>query len=173
MRFVGTVFRAHNPRWSFAPASGAGAARHGGRFNRPGQPALYTSLRPEGAWAEAQQAFPFKPQPLTLCAYTVDCDDVVDLTDPQACTLHGVAPADLACAWELLAARRQAPPSWRIADRLSLDGAAAIIVPSYAAGAADADRNLVFWSWSNARPHQIVVIDDEQRLPRDGRSWGA
>ncbi|WP_439546652.1 RES domain-containing protein [Sandarakinorhabdus sp.] len=32
------------PRWSHAPLSGAGAALHGGRFNRPGVPALYLSL---------------------------------------------------------------------------------------------------------------------------------
>ena len=43
-------------------------------------PALYTARRFETAWLEAQQAFPFKAQPMTLCAYEVDCD-VLDLTD--------------------------------------------------------------------------------------------
>jgi RES domain-containing protein len=70
------LYRAHNPRWAFAPTSGRGAALYGGRFNPAGTPALYTSMRPETAWLEAQQGFPFKPQPLTLCAYEVDCDDV-------------------------------------------------------------------------------------------------
>ena len=82
MRLQGTVWRAHNPRWSFAPESGDGAALHGGRFNRIGSPALYTSLRFETAWLEAQQGFAFKVQPLTLCAYAVDCADLADLTDP-------------------------------------------------------------------------------------------
>ncbi len=166
MRFAGTVFRAHNPRWSFAPASGVGAARHGGRFNRPGVPALYTSLRQETAWAEAQQAFPFKPQPLTLCAYAVDCDDVADLTDSGA---HDIHADDLACAWEDLMSRRAIPPSWAIADRLRDAGVAAIVVPSFAPGAGAGDRNLVFWHWSDTPPHKVVVIDDEHRLPRDDR----
>ncbi|MEJ0016938.1 MAG: RES domain-containing protein [Acetobacteraceae bacterium] len=39
------VYRAHHPRWSFEPQSGAGAARSGGRFNPVGTPALYTALR--------------------------------------------------------------------------------------------------------------------------------
>ena len=80
---TGFAYRAHHPRWSFAPASGEGAARHGGRFNPVGMAALYTARRMETAWLEAQQAFPFKAQPLTLCAYEVDCADVVDLTDPK------------------------------------------------------------------------------------------
>lgn len=82
-RFTGRVFRAHNPRWSFTPLSGDGAALHGGRFNLDGTPALYTSLRMETAWLEAQQGFPFKPQPLTICGYDVDSEPVLDLTDPS------------------------------------------------------------------------------------------
>ena len=76
MRLRGQVYRAHNPRWSFAPTSGDGAARHGGRFNPIGMPALYTSATLEGAWREAQQGFPFKAQPLLICVYEVDCEDV-------------------------------------------------------------------------------------------------
>lgn len=49
------VYRAHNPHWSFAPDSGAGAAKHGGRFNCPGVPALYTSSSYELAITEAHQ----------------------------------------------------------------------------------------------------------------------
>jgi RES domain-containing protein len=171
VRFVGTVFRAHNPRWSFAPLSGAGAARYGGRFNRPGAPALYTSLRQETAWAEAQQAFPFKPQPLTLRAYAVDCDDVADLADPAEHKSRDIDAAELACAWEDMMLRRITPPTWEIADRLRNVGVAAIIAPSYAPGVAPGDRNLVFWRWSDAPPHKVAAIDDESRLPRDDSSW--
>lgn len=74
MRFSGLVYRAHHPRWAFAADSGEGAARHGGRFNSPGRPAPCTSLRLQTAWLEAQQAFPFKAQPMTVCAYAVDCE---------------------------------------------------------------------------------------------------
>src|SRR5208283_3004562 len=65
VRLQGLVYRAHNPRWAFSPTSGEGAARHGGRFNPVGVPALYMSRRMETAWLEAQQGFAFKAQPLT------------------------------------------------------------------------------------------------------------
>ncbi len=53
------------------------------------------------------------------------------------------------------------------------EGYAAIVVPSFAPGAAEVDSNIVFWKWSNVRPHKVLVVDDEARLPRDGRSWEA
>ncbi len=171
MRLQGLVYRAHNSRWSFAPASGDGAARHGGRFNPIGVAALYTSRRMETAWREAQQGFAFKAQPLTICAYTVDCADVADLTDAPTCAALGVDPSVLACPWEDLASRGLAPPSWDLARRLMTANIAAIIVPSFAPGATMADQNVVFWHSADTPPHQAVVIDDEARLPRDDRSW--
>lgn len=171
MRLAGLAYRAHNPRWSFAPHSGDGAARYGGRFNPVGAPALYTCRRMETAWLEAQQGFPFKAQPLTICAYEVDCTDIADLSDEDGRRDLGVAMADLACAWEDLAARGVEPPSWHLARRLISDGYAGIIVPSFALGAGPIDRNIVFWRWSDELPHKVLVIDDEARLPRDERSW--
>ena len=171
MRLVGLAYRAHNPRWAFAPDSGDGAAMTGGRFNRPGVRTLYTSLRFETAWLEAQQAFPFKAQPLTLCACDVDCEDIIDLTDQAALAEQAVAASDLACAWQDLATRGIRPPSWQLAERLIASGIAGAIVPSFAAGAGAADRNVVFWDWTRQSPHQLRVIDDEHRLPSDAASW--
>lgn len=171
MRLVGTVFRAHHPRWSFAPESGEGAALHGGRFNRPGVHALYTSTRMETAWLEAQQGFPFKAQPLTLCGYDVDCEDIADLTDPAVCAALGVAPADLACAWEYLVDLGQAPPTWTLADRLIASGHSGVKVRSFAHGATERDINVVFWQWTPAPPHRVQVVDDLGRLPRNDLSW--
>ncbi|WP_368373267.1 RES domain-containing protein [Roseovarius sp. THAF27] len=34
------VYRAHDPKWAFDPASGAGAAIYGGRYNPPSRLAL-------------------------------------------------------------------------------------------------------------------------------------
>jgi RES domain-containing protein len=171
LRLTATVYRAHNPKWAFAPESGEGAALTGGRFNPRGVKALYTSVRFETAWLEAQQAFPFKAQPLTLCAYGVDCADVLDLTDPATLAARAITPADLACGWKDLESRGIRPPSWVVADRLIRDGAAAIVVPSYASGATVADINVVFWDWSPAPPHQVLVVDDERRLSTDVSSW--
>jgi RES domain-containing protein len=97
VKLTGFVYRAHNPRWAFLPDSGQGAAATGGRFNPIGMPALYTALRFVTAWLEAQQAFPFKAQPMTLCAYEVDCEDILDLTDAATLAVHEIARDHLAC----------------------------------------------------------------------------
>ena len=84
MRLRGLVYRAHNPQWSWAPLSGEGARRYGGRFNRRGVPALYTSFSPLTAMREAQLLG--RPmQPLTLCAYEVDIEPIVDTLDEDRC----------------------------------------------------------------------------------------
>lgn len=171
MRLTGFVYRAHNPRRAFAPESGAGAATEGGRFNPVGMPALYTSLRFETAWLEAQQAFPFKAQPMTLCAYEVDCEDVLDLTDAATRLAYGIARADLGCPWKDLATRGIRPPSWSLTERLAEAGIAGIMVPSFARGAVVEDVNVVFWDWAADPPRRVRVIDDDRRLPRDARSW--
>ncbi len=171
MRLVGEVYRAHHPAWAYLPASGEGAARHGGRFNARGTPALYTARRLETAWMEAQQGFPFKAQPMTLCAYAVDCESMLDLTDPGELARLRVTPGDLACPWESLASRGRTPPSWTLAARLIGQGIAGILVPSFAPAAGPADVNAVFWRWSDDLPHQVRVIDDLKRLPRSDASW--
>lgn len=171
MRLTTTVWRAHHPRWSFAPESGDGAARFGGRFNKIGQPALYTAMRPETAMLEAQQGFPFKAQPMTLCGYAVDCDDIADLTNPATIQTLGITYSNLSCAWEDLAARGVEPITWTIAMRLIGMAYAGIIVPSFAAGATANDRNVVFWDWASTPPHQVKVIDDYARLPKNDLSW--
>src|SRR5258707_2622722 len=99
LRFRGTCYRAHDPRWSFKPLSGDGAAIHGGRFNPKGVPALYLSLTIGGAIKEANQGFAFKIDPCVLCSYEVDCNDVADLRTNEGRAEHGVAFADMACAW--------------------------------------------------------------------------
>jgi RES domain-containing protein len=126
---------------------------HGGRFNRVGVPALYVSLRFETAWLEAQQALPFKAQPMTLCGYQVDCEDIADLSDAATLAALEVDRNMLACSWEYLAARGETPPSWALADRLIAGGQAGIVTPSFAPGALPADLNAVFWRW--APTHRI------------------
>ncbi|WP_349368358.1 RES domain-containing protein [Salinarimonas sp.] len=171
MRLRGLLSRAHDPGWAFVPTSGEGARRQGGRFNRRGVPALYLARALETAWLEAQQGFAFKPQPKTICAYEIDCEDIVDLTDPAERLAHGVSPADLSCAWEDVASRGGIPPSWVVADRLQRAGAAGAIVPSFAPGVADDESNVVLWRWGPDLPHRIKVVDDRGRLPRDDSSW--
>lgn len=159
------VWRAHHPAWAWDPLSGDGAKATGGRFNPIGMPALYTATSELTALAEAQQGFAVKAQPMTLVAYHVDCADILDLTEPAVRRAHGVTEADLACAWGLLLAEGKPVPSHELARRLAADGAAGIIVPSFAPGAPADGTNVVFWRWSRKLPHQVVPIDDHGRLP--------
>lgn len=75
----GTCYRAHDPRWSFRPVSGDGAAIRGARFNRKGVPALYLAPTLVTSVKEINQGFARKIEPCVLCSYDVDCEDIVDL----------------------------------------------------------------------------------------------
>jgi RES domain-containing protein len=171
LRFTGTCYRAHDPRWSFRPLSGQGAAVHGGRFNPKGVPALYLALDPLTAIKEANQGFAHKIEPCVLCSYDVDCDDIVDLRDDEARGAHGVSAEDLSAGWFSCLARGREPPSWRIARQLIAERAAGVLVPSYAPRATLADQNLVLWAWSDHPPHKVAVFDPSGRLPKDQLSW--
>ncbi|MBV8458027.1 MAG: RES domain-containing protein, partial [Acetobacteraceae bacterium] len=114
MRFVGTCYRAHDPKWSFKPLSGEGGAQRGGRFNPRGTPALYLSLSIMTAVKEANQGFAFKIQPCVLCCYEVDCEDVADLRTDAGRIEHGVSWEDMACAWFSFLADGREPPSWHM-----------------------------------------------------------
>lgn len=171
MRVSEPVFRAHNPQWSWAPISGEGARRHGGRFNRPGVAALYTSLSPVTALMEASPlGRPF--QPLTLCSYAVDATPIFDGRDPAALASQGATRADLADPyWQRTMLEGRMSASQGFADRLIAAGFAGLLVESFARGAGADDLNLVFWRWGPDLPSRVVVIDDEGRLLRDAASW--
>jgi RES domain-containing protein len=171
LRFAGTCYRAHDPKWAFSPLSGEGAAAKGGRFNPVGTPALYLGLTIEGVFVEMGHGFAHRLDPLTVCSYEVDCEDVVDLRMPRARKAAGVRIADMACAWARERAEGRQPQSWSIARRLIGAGAAGILVPSFANGARPGMANLVLWSWGPALPHKVAVHDPSSRLPKDQSSW--
>lgn len=165
IRLQQQVCRGHNPKWGFDPASGQGASRRGGRFNRIGVTALYTSLDAITALHEIQQGFVFKPQPVTICFYDVDCQAILDLTQSEVLTATGFDLSDLSCAWELIISNGGIPPTWELVDDLISSGIAGIIVPSYATGVLPGGKNLIFWNWNDSPPFQVKVIDDYGRLP--------
>jgi len=171
VRFQGLGYRAHNPYWSFSPVSGEGAKLRGGRFNPKGVAALYLSLTAPTALAEYNQGFPHRPQPTTLCAYEIDCEAILDLDDGDQRHLAGITPSEMECPWELMLAMKQTPPTWFMAERLIASGIAGIIVPSYAKNAPTGGRNMVFWYWGDRPPHQVRLIEDDNRLPKNQDSW--
>lgn len=171
MRFVGTCYRAHDPRWAFKPMSGDGAAIRGARFNPEGIPALYLGLSIMTAVKEANQGFAHRIDPCVLCSYEVDCEDIADLTTEEGRGEHATAFDDMACAWALALADGDRPASWSVYDRLKARGIAGICVPSFAPGAEADDSNLVLWRWGPDLPHKVAVFDPSGRLPKDQLSW--
>ena len=106
-------------------------------------------------------------QPLTLCAYEVDTEPIVDTLDEDQCRALGVNDSDLACpTWEADMLAGAVPASQALADRLIAAGYAAMRVRSFAVGAGAGEVNLVMWRWGSRRPHRVVLVDDEGRLFR-------
>lgn len=171
MRLVTTAYRGHDPKWAFDPLSGAGAALHGGRFNPVGMPALYLALTPEGVFFEQGHGFARRFEPLTVCTYLLDVDDVVDLTTTEACAAAGIAWRDLAGAWFEGSLAGGQPKSWTIARQLIAQQVAGIVVPSFAVGARPDMHNVVLWKWGSQPPYQVLLHDPNRRLPRDQSSW--
>ena len=170
MRFRGTCYRAHDPKWAFSPLSGDGAKLKGGRFNPIGTPAFYLSLSIAGMFLEMSHGFVRRFAPLTIYTYDVDVVDIVDLCDDASCKSAAVTMHDLSCPWALDLAEGREPASWSVAKQLIARGVAGILVPSFARGARSNMHNLVLWKWSADLPHRVVIHDPLGQLPKDQRS---
>lgn len=164
--FEGRAYRAHDPRWSFDPSSGKGAAITGGRFNRLGQDALYLALEPITALAECTQGFANRMLPLTLCEYDIDCADIADLTDANVRKALGVSEADMACGWLSIQRKGKIAPSQKIAQALIAKNIAGALVPSFVPGIDEGAVNLVLWKWGDRLPYKVTVYDPGGRLPK-------
>lgn len=155
------------PKWAHQPLSGAGAARHGGRFNEPSTEALYLSEDYISAISEYEQELGIRPG--ILCAYEVDVKEVVDLTDPKVQTACSVTPVTLTCAWkELWLVQKQRPPTWELAAKLIAADYAGVRVPSvrHSSGI-----NIVLWKWNDHSDRQVTVLDPRSDLPTNQLSW--
>jgi RES domain-containing protein len=108
--------------WAWAPTSGEGAAAKGGRFNPVGTPALYLALTVEGMLAEMGHGFGHRFDPLTICTYNVDVDDIVDLRTESGRAAEAIDLASMACPWAYDLATGHVPASWEIAKSLIAKG---------------------------------------------------
>jgi RES domain-containing protein len=173
LRFQGTCYRGHDPKWAFSPVSGEGARTKGGRFNPRGTPALYLSLTVECLFIEMGHGFSQRFSPLTVCAYEVDVKDIIDLRTERGRRRTGVGIRDMACAWANDLADNRQPASWRVVQKLLAVRAAGILVTSFANGARSDLSNLVLWIWTPDLPHRVRVHDPDGLLPKDQSSWRA
>jgi RES domain-containing protein len=164
-RYVGLLYRPLNPVYAREPLSGRGASLYGGRFNRKGVDALYTSLDPQTAIREANQVGAL--QPTTLVAYRADLAAVFDTQDPGALTERGLTPEALADpAWRARMNDGAAVPTQTLADGLAGEGYTGLIVRSSARGAPPDALNLALWRWNTGGDDRLEVVDDEGRLSR-------
>jgi RES domain-containing protein len=82
-----TLWRAFVPQWAFAPLSGDGAARFGGRWNPVGAATIYAARELSTAWAEYNQGF--VQHPALIAQLELKDAALADLTDPTV--LSGLA----------------------------------------------------------------------------------
>lgn len=165
MQYRGKLYRALNPIYARAPLSGRGAELYGGRFNPKGIPALYTSLSVMTALREANQVGNL--QPTTLVSYDAEIGQVFDSRDEQALLAEGVDTATLADnSWRDQMKATGEAVTQAFARRLIALGYYGLLVRSFAPGAIADDVNLVLWTWDDALPTRLSLIDDEGRLSR-------
>lgn len=163
-----TAYRMHVPRWAVAPASGAGAGKHGGRANRPGVDALYLALETETAIREYQQVSTLLP-PGTLTSYQLTAAPVVDFTAGYSASGWEPIWEDFYCDWrELWFNQRVEPPSWVVGDTVIAAGAKGILFPSRLA---KGGTNLVLFTHMLAASDVLDVFDPGKALPQTQASW--
>ena len=163
-----TVYRMHVPRWAVAPTSGAGAAKYGGRANRPGVEALYLAMKTETAIHEFQQVSTLLP-PGTLTSYQLTVAPVVDFTGGYSESAWESIWEDFYCDWrELWFNQRIEPPSWVIGDAVIAAGAKGILFQSRLA---KGGTNLVLFTQMLAASDKLEVFDPGKALPQTQASW--
>ena len=163
--YEGKLYRALNPIYARSPLSGRGAELHGGRFNRKGVPALYTSLSIMTALREANQVGSL--QPTTLVSYDAEIERVFDSRDKSLLAGTGMDGAGLADpSWREQMRNEGEASTQRFARALVDAGYSGLLVRSFAQGSTAESLNLVLWKWGTEAPHRLTLIDDEDRLSR-------
>jgi RES domain-containing protein len=122
---------------------------------------------------EMGHGFAHRFDPLTICTYNVDVDDIVDLRRESGRAAEMIDLVAMACPWAYDLANGRSPASREIAKMLIARGAAGILAPSFATGARPDMANLVLWRWGSELPHKVEVHDPAGRLPKDQSSWRA
>jgi RES domain-containing protein len=160
-------YRMLTPRWAISPTSGAGAAKHGGRFNRPGVSALYLSSEPDTACAEYQQDQALMP-PGTLVTYQLELGRVVDLRNGYQRGGWDEIWEEWNCSWRALALANTEPPSWLMGDIAIENGAKGIL---FSSTRHPGGINLVVFTSQLGPEDKLSVYDPRGDLPADQSSW--
>lgn len=159
-------YRVIAPAYAGTPLSGQGAARQGGRFNRPGDEALYLSLEQATALAEYRQDNPWL-RPGMICTFFVHGLRVADLSagfDPEHWPQLW---ADFAVDWRREQFGKSVEPlTWFMADDVVAAGLDGILFPSQAL---QGGTNLVIYNSSGRPATQLCVYDPDGALQEFAR----
>jgi RES domain-containing protein len=137
----GVIYRSVSPRYSSHAAiiSGEGAARTGGRWNPPATKAVYGSLTPETAMAEALRHHRYYGIPITdvmprlFVAIEVSVRRSMDLTDPALRAKLGlILEENLDEDWRREVQMMREPMSQAIGRAAFAAGIEVLLVPSSA-----------------------------------------
>lgn len=160
-------YRALTPSWAYLPESGAGAAKGGGRFNRPGVEARYLAASAETALLEYQAESTLLP-PATVATYLVSAPAIVDFSAGYDAPHWSPIWAEAYCNWKGLAFIEEVePPSWVIGDLVREAGHPGIL---YRSARDPAQVCLVLYP-QLAESFHAPVYDPDGRLPRNADSW--
>lgn len=160
------AYRAHSPKWAYAPTSGAGAGAYGGRANRPGIKALYLSLELETALAEYKQMDTLLP-PALMVSYQIAVEPVVDFRSGYDDTWNSPWE-DFYCDWRKMYFNEGIePPTWIVGDQVLAAGGKGIIFKSGITGG----TNVVLYN-DFLTDHDVITVHDPRNLlPRNQDSW--
>lgn len=163
-----TAYRMHLPRWASEPTSGAGAARHGGRANRPGISALYLALEADTALQEYQQLSSLMP-PGTLVSYELQVSRVVDFRAGYEPLIWSLPWHEFDCDWrQLWFDQRATPPSWMLGDDAIAASAKGI---AFRSRIAPGGTNLVIYTDTLDAGDRLSAYDPAGVLPKNQDSW--
>ena len=154
-------YRVISPAYAGTPLSGMGAARRGGRFNRPGQEALYLSLDETTALSEYKQDNPWLP-PGTICTFFPRNLRVADLSAGFDPGLWPPLWVDYAMDWRAEWFNNAIePPTWFMADDVVSEALDGILFPSQAR---EGGINLVIYRSSSRPANELRVYDPDGTL---------
>ncbi len=160
------LWRAFVPRWAYAPLSGEGAARFGGRWNPVGASTIYAARELSAAWAEYNQGF--VQHPALIAQLELKNARLADLTGQDRLADFGVGIDIHRCEWRFLVDQGKMPETYRLRERLlarSFDG---VIYPSFMSPGGTC---VALWRWNISDGPSLEVIDPEGRLPKSSASW--